>query len=335
MVVNKSVNKAAKIFVAGHRGLIGSSLCRQLKELGYTNVLTATRAELDLADQTQVYDFIAKHKPDTVLVAAAKVGGILANSTYRVEFIAENLQIQNNLILGAHRANVPRLVFLGSSCIYPRMAPQPMPEGALLTGELEFTNRPYALAKIAGLELVASLRTQYGRNYFSVMPTNLYGPGDNFHPENSHVLPGLMRRFWEAKRKNLPEVAIWGSGAAFREFLYVDDCAEGIIFLMENFEEKELKERGLTQKGMYHVNLGSGMEVTIRDLAQLIKKCVGYDGAIRFDTTKPDGTPRKLVDSSLLNAMGWKAHTDLTTGIRKTFDWLQTEFAAHPDSLRL
>lgn len=314
---------------------MGASLCRQLTAQGYTNILTATHSELDLCNQQQVYDFIAQKKPHTLIVAAARVGGIHANGTYRAEFIAENLQIQNNLIWGSHLANIPRLVFLGSSCIYPRLAPQPMSESALLTGELEYTNRPYALAKIAGLELVASLRMQHGRNYFSAMPTNLYGPGDNFHPQNSHVLPGLLRRFWDAKRLGLPKVEIWGSGDALREFLYVDDCAEGIIHLMENFDEKAIIERGLNKSGFFHVNLGSGMEVSIRDLSILLKSIVKYEGEVAFDRSKPDGTPRKLLNSSLANAMGWRAHTLLESGIRQTFEWLQGEFANRPASLRL
>ena len=329
------VDKNVKIFVAGHRGLIGSALCRQLKAAGYSNVLTAPRCELDLCNQKSVYDFLRNERPHTVIVAAARVGGIYANGTYRAEFIAENLQIQSNLIWGAHLADVPRLVFMGSSCIYPRNVPQPMAESALLTGELEYTNRPYALAKIAGLELVSSLRMQFGREYLSVMPTNLYGPGDNFHPQNSHVLPGLMRRFWDAKRLGLPQVAIWGSGTAFREFLYVDDCADGIIHLMEHYDEAPLKARGLTEKGYYHVNLGSGMEVTIRELADLLRNCLGYQGNTVFDKTKPDGTPRKLVDSTLASEMGWKAKTSLESGIRRTFDWLQTQAGAQSKDLRL
>lgn len=333
--MSTGLSKSDSIFVAGHRGLIGSSLCRQLKLAGYSNIMTVNRDQLDLSQQQPVYDFLAERKPATVIIAAAKVGGILANSTYRSQFIAENLQIQNNLILGAHRAGVQRLVFLGSSCIYPRLAPQPMPEDCLLTGELEYTNRPYALAKIAGLELVAALRMETKRHYFSVMPTNLYGPEDNFHPLNSHVLPALLRRFWEAKRSVQSEVSIWGTGSAFREFLYVDDCANGIIHLMENFDESQLTKRGLTQKGWYHVNLGSGSETTIRDLAVTIKKIVGYEGTITFDTSKPDGTPRKLVDCSLASAMGWKAKVDLETGIRLTYDWLQTQFAKDPTQLRI
>jgi GDP-L-fucose synthase len=310
-----------KIYIPGHRGLIGSALVRNLKARGYTNILGKTRKELDLLDPVRAKEFIANEKPDTIIVAAALVGGIHANNTYRSEFIYQNLQIQNNIIWSAHELGIENLIFLGSSCIYPRQAPQPMPEGCLLTGPLEYTNRPYAIAKIAGMELVNCIRQQYGRNYFSVMPTNLYGPGDNFHPENSHVLPALIRRFVEAKSQNASEVVIWGSGTPLREFLHVDDCADAIVHLMENVKKGTLETLPPAKDGWYHVNVGSGSEVSIGDLAQVISDAVGYKGKLKFDRTKPDGTPRKLMDNSLLRQLGWNPRINLKEGVSSTVNW--------------
>jgi GDP-L-fucose synthase len=310
-----------KIYIPGHRGLIGSALVRNLKGRGYTNILGKTRQELDLLDPMRAKEFLAKERPDTIIVAAALVGGIHANNTYRSEFIYQNLQIQNNIIWSAHELGIDNLIFLGSSCIYPRQAPQPMPEGCLLTGPLEYTNRPYAIAKIAGMELVNCIRHQYGRNYFSVMPTNLYGPGDNFHPENSHVLPALIRRFVEAKSQNASEVVIWGSGTPLREFLHVDDCADAIVHLMETVKKGTLETLPPAKDGWYHVNVGSGSEVSIGDLAQVISDAVGYKGKLRFDRTKPDGTPRKLMDNSLLRQLGWNPRINLKEGVSSTVNW--------------
>jgi GDP-L-fucose synthase len=254
-------------------------------------------------------------------VAAALVGGIHANNTYRSEFIYQNLQIQNNIIWSAHELGINNLIFLGSSCIYPRQAPQPMPEGCLLTGPLEYTNRPYAIAKIAGMELVNCIRQQYGRNYFSVMPTNLYGPGDNFHPENSHVMPALIRRFVEAKAQNAAEVVIWGSGTPLREFLHVDDCADAIVHLMETVKNGSLETLPPARDGWYHVNVGSGSEVSIADLAQTVSDAVGFKGKLVFDRSKPDGTPRKLMDNSLLRGLGWTPKISLKEGVQSTVKW--------------
>jgi len=310
-----------KIYIPGHRGLIGSALVRNLKGRGYTNILGKTRKELDLLDPVRAKEFIAKEKPDTIIIAAALVGGIHANNTYRSEFIYQNLQIQNNLIWSAHELGIDNVIFLGSSCIYPRQAPQPMPEGCLLTAPLEYTNRPYAIAKIAGMELVNCIRQQYGRNYFSIMPTNLYGPGDNFHPENSHVLPALIRRFVEAKAQNTSEVVIWGSGTPLREFLHVDDCADAIVHLMETVKNDSLETLPPSKDGWYHVNVGSGSEVSIGDLAQIISDAVGYKGKLKFDRTKPDGTPRKLMDNSLLRQLGWSPRINLKEGVSSTVNW--------------
>ena len=301
------MEKQAKIYVAGHRGMVGSAIYRRLKELGYENIITRTSKELDLRDQQAVKEFFENEKPEYVFLAAAKVGGIMANNIYRADFLYENLAIQNNVIHFSHENDVKKLMFLGSSCIYPKMAPQPLKEDYLLTGTLEPTNEPYAIAKIAGIKMVESYRLQYQDNYISVMPTNLYGINDNYHPENSHVLPALIRKFHEAKVNNSPTVSIWGSGTPLREFMYADDLADACIFLMENYDDLQF------------VNIGVGEDVSIRDLAQLIKEVVGFEGQLEFDSSKPDGTPRKLMDVSKLNSLGWKAKTDLKDGIRLAY----------------
>lgn len=310
-----------KIYIPGHRGLIGSALVRNLKARGYKNIIGKTHQELDLLDFNRAREFIASESPDTMILAAALVGGIHANNTYRSEFIWQNLQIQNNMIWLAHELGVENLIFLGSSCIYPRDAPQPMPEDCLLTGPFEYTNRPYAIAKIAGMELVNCIRLQYKRNYFSVMPTNLYGPGDNFHPENSHVLPALIRRIVLAHSQNDPEVVIWGSGTPLREFLHVDDCADAIVHLMETVKEGTLEQQPPARDGWYHVNIGSGIEVSISELAQTIADAVGYSGKLVFDRTKPDGSPRKLMDNAVLRGLGWAPKVLLRDGIASTVQW--------------
>jgi len=310
-----------KIFVAGHRGLVGSSIVEALEARGYDKIVTRTRSQLDLLDSMAVQRFYAEERPDVVIVAAAKVGGIHANNVYRADFIYENLTIQNNLIWNAHLSGVHRLVFLGSSCIYPRNAPQPMPETCLLTGELEYTNRPYALAKIAGLELVNTLRLQHCRDYFSVMPTNLYGPRDNFHPENSHVLPALIRRFIEAKENGAKSITVWGSGKPRREFLYSSDCAEAIVHLTENIAGEYLEALPSASEGFYHINVGTGEDVSIHDLAHTIANITEFTGKIDFDHSRPDGTPRKLLDVSQLVKLDWRPRVSLTDGIRATIDW--------------
>lgn len=315
------LKRSDKIFVAGHRGLMGSHIIDVCKRRGFQNLLTRTREQLDLRDQAAVEAFFASEKPDMVFLGAAKVGGIMANDLYRADFIFENLQIQNNVIWSAHKHGTHRLVFLGSSCIYPREAPQPMSEACLLTGKLEITNRPYAIAKIAGLELVHSLRLQYGHDYFSVMPTNLFGPRDNFHPENSHVLPGLMRRFHEANELSLPEVAVWGSGSPKREFMYAEDCAEACVFLAETVSKEQLDSSSVGLEKWSHVNIGSGEEVTIAELARLVASTVGYQGRIRFDLSKPDGTPRKLLDTSLLRRFGWQPRHTFHERLKETYAW--------------
>lgn len=301
------MEKQAKIYVAGHRGMVGSAIYRRLKELGYENIITRTSKELDLRDQQAVKEFFENEKPEYVFLAAAKVGGIMANNIYRADFLYENLAIQNNVIHFSHENDVKKLMFLGSSCIYPKMAPQPLKEDYLLTGTLEPTNEPYAIAKIAGIKMVESYRLQYQDNYISVMPTNLYGINDNYHPENSHVLPALIRKFHEAKVNNSPTVSIWGSGTPLREFMYADDLADACVFLMENYDDLQF------------VNIGVGEDVSIRDLAQFIKEVVGFEGQLEFDSSKPDGTPRKLMDVSKLNSLGWKAKTDLKDGIRLAY----------------
>jgi GDP-L-fucose synthase len=306
-----------RAYVAGHRGMVGSAIARSLEANG-AEILTATRPELDLADQSAVRGFLAKERPDTVIVAAAKVGGIHANNTMPAEFIYENLMIECNLIDSAYRAGVERLLFLGSSCIYPRNAPQPMPEEALLTGTLEPTNEPYAIAKIAGIKLCESYNRQYGTDYRSAMPTNLYGPGDNFHETNSHVLPALLRRFHEAKQAGSEEVVIWGTGTPKREFLHVDDMAAACVFLLNL---PKVVYAANTQPMLSHINVGTGSDVSIADLAQTIALVTGFEGRISFDSTKPDGTPRKLLDVSRLTNMGWTASIPLEEGLRQTYDW--------------
>lgn len=305
-----------KIYVAGHRGMVGSAIVRHLEAKGYTNIVTRTHAELDLTNQASVKSFFDLEKPDQVYLAAAKVGGIHANNTYPAEFIYDNLMVQNNVIHQAFASGVKKLLFLGSSCIYPRLAPQPMSEDALLTGKLEPTNEPYAIAKIAGIKMCESYNRQYGEShgvdYRSVMPTNLYGPGDNYHPENSHVLPALIRRFHEAKVNNSPEVVIWGTGTPRREFLYVDDMATASVFVMDL--EKAIYDQH-THPMQSHINVGYGSDLTIAELAVEIAQAVGYEGKISFEVSKPDGTPRKLMDSSRLARLGCKASVDLSTGI--------------------
>ena len=306
----------SKIYVAGHRGMVGSAIVRALKNQGQTHFVVRTHAELDLTDQQAVRHFFETEKPDQVYLAAAKVGGIHANNTYPAEFIYQNLMVQANVIDAAFRNGVQKLLFLGSSCIYPRLAPQPMSEDALLTGTLEPTNEPYAIAKIAGIKLCESYNRQYGVDYRSVMPTNLYGPGDNYHQENSHVIPGLIRRFHEAKISGAPIVTIWGTGTPRREFLYVDDMASASVYVMQL---PKAKYEQYTQPMQSHINVGSGSDVTIAELAQAIAQTVGYTGQIEFDATKPDGTPRKWMDSKRLNDLGWQAQVSLLEGLKLAY----------------
>ncbi len=302
------MEKSAKIYVAGHNGMVGSAIVRKLKAEGFNSIITRSSKELDLRDQRTVSEFFATEKPDYVFLAAAKVGGILANNIYRADFLYENLMIQNNVIHSAYKNEVTKLMFLGSSCIYPKLAPQPLKEDYLLTGELEPTNEPYAIAKIAGIKMCDAYRSQYGCNYISVMPTNLYGPNDNYDLNNSHVLPALIRKVITAKNNNEPTVTIWGTGTPKREFLYVDDLADACFYLMETYNEPGL------------VNIGVGDDVSILELAQLVTKVVGYEGEIITDTTKPDGTPRKLMDVGKLTAQGWKAKVSLEVGITKVYN---------------
>ena len=312
------MNLNDKIFVAGHQGMVGSAIIRQLKSRGFSNLLTLTRAELDLTDQLKVENFFYKEKPDYVILAAGKVGGIHANNIYPADFIYTNLMIEANVIKSSFMANVKRLLFLGSTCIYPKLAQQPMPEDALLSGILEETNEPYAIAKIAGIKLCESFNRQHGTDYRSVMPTNLYGMNDNFHPENSHVIPGLMRRFHEAKINNLSDIKVWGSGKAKREFLYVDDMAEASLFVLEL--DKKIYEAN-TEPMLSHINVGTGIDVSINELAEIMKKITGFKGSISFDSSKPDGSPRKLIDISRLSKMGWNYKTNLIDGLAKTYEW--------------
>jgi len=302
------LEKNSKIYVAGHRGMVGSAIYRKLQKEGYTNLVTRTSDELDLRNQQAVNDFFAAEKPDYVFLAAAKVGGIVANNTYRADFLFENLAIQNNVIHNAYLTGVKKLMFLGSSCIYPKMAPQPLKEDYLLTGTLEETNEPYAIAKIAGIKMCDAYRDQYGCNFISVMPTNLYGYNDNYHPQNSHVLPALIRKVHEAKMNNEKQVTVWGSGAPMREFLFADDLADACYFLMENYNEPNL------------INIGVGHDLTIKDLALLIKDVLGFEGELVFDASKPDGTPRKLMDVSKLHNLGWKHKVELPEGIALAYD---------------
>ena len=306
------MSKNDRIFVAGHRGMVGSAIMRKLQNHGYTNIVMRARNELDLVQQAAVRTFFAEERIDQVYMAAAKVGGILANNSYPAEFIYQNLMVEANVIHEAWHAGVKKLLFLGSSCIYPRLAPQPMAENMLLTGVLEPTNEPYAIAKIAGVKICESYNRQYGTDYRSVMPTNLYGPGDNYHSENSHVIPGLLRRFHEAKQNAAPEVLIWGTGAPMREFLYVDDMAEACLHIMELDPDSYARN---TQPMLSHINIGTGEDLSIRDLAKTIGEVVGYQGRIAFDTTKPDGTPRKLMDVGRMKSLGWRPQVDLRDGL--------------------
>jgi len=303
------MKKTSKIYVAGHRGLVGSAIMRNLTKNGYENIITKTHDELDLLDAVAVTNFFKKEKPEYVFLAAAKVGGIHANNIYPADFIYQNLQIQNNIIHNAHLNNIKKLLFLGSSCIYPRECPQPIKEEYLLTGPLEKTNEAYAVAKIAGIKMCQSYNKQYGTKYISVMPTNLYGINDNFDLETAHVLPALLRKFHEAKVNNDPEVVIWGTGKPMREFLYVDDMADACIYLMNHYSDDDI------------VNIGTGQDISIKELAKTISDIVGYQGKIIHDTTKPDGTPRKLLDVSKLHALGWTHQTSLKEGIKLTYDW--------------
>ncbi|MCX8080961.1 MAG: GDP-L-fucose synthase [Bacteroidia bacterium] len=302
------MEKNARIYVAGHRGMVGSAILRALEKRGFSNFILAGSDDLDLRNQQKTFDFFQTHRPDYVFMAAAKVGGIHANNIYRAEFLYDNLQMELNVIHAAYLTKVKKLLFLGSSCIYPKLAPQPLKEEYLLSGYLEETNEPYAIAKIAGIKLCENYRRQYGCDFISGMPTNLYGPNDNYHPENSHVLPALIRKFHEAKENNHHEVVVWGTGSPMREFMHADDMADACVFLMENYS------------GISHINIGTGEDISIRDLALLIKKIVGYQGEIRFDTSKPDGTPRKLMDVGRLHAMGWKHRISLEEGIRSVYE---------------
>jgi GDP-L-fucose synthase len=302
------MEKHEKIYIAGHRGMVGSAMHRKLLAEGFNNIIVKTSAELDLTNQQAVADFFAQEKPDYVFLAAAKVGGIVANNTYRADFIYLNLMIESNIIHQAYVNKVKKLMFFGSSCIYPKLAPQPLKEDYLLTGELEYTNEPYAIAKIAGIKLCESYRDQYGCNFISVMPTNLYGYGDNYHPNHSHVLPALIRRLHEAKENNTPFIEAWGTGTPLREFLFVDDLADACYLLMQDYNEKQF------------VNVGCGEDISIKDLIEVIKKVVGYKGEIRFDTTKPDGTPRKLMDATKLRNMGWQPKISLKEGITLAYN---------------
>lgn len=301
------MDKNSKIYIAGHKGMVGSAIQRRLQKEGFTNFVLRTSAELDLRNQQTVADFFENEKPEYVFLAAAKVGGILANNTFRAEFLYDNLQIQNNVIHQSWKTGVKKLMFLGSSCIYPKLAPQPLKEEYLLTGLLEPTNEPYAIAKIAGIKMCDAYRSQYGCNFISVMPTNLYGPNDNYDLSNSHVLPALLRKFHEAKMNNEPEVMVWGSGTPLREFLHADDMADACVFLMKNYNEPGL------------INIGVGEDISIKELAEMIKEITGFSGQIVFDTSKPDGTPRKLMDVAKLNALGWRASINFKNGISSVY----------------
>ena len=310
------LDRSARTYIAGHRGLVGGAVLRHFTKSGFDNVVTRTSTELDLRDAPAVEEFFAAEKPATVVMAAAKVGGIVANSTYPADFISDNLRVQVNVLDAAARHGATKLLFLGSSCIYPKMAEQPIREDSLLTGPLEETNDAYAIAKIAGVLQVQALRRQYGVHFISAMPTNLYGPGDNFHPTNSHVLPGLIRRFHEAKTQQAPSVTVWGTGTPRREFMHVDDMARACLYLLEHYDEPE------------PINVGIGSDLSIRELAELVAEVVGYQGSLEFDSSKPDGTPRKLLDVSKLHALGFKEQIDLRTGLAETHAWYQEQLAA-------
>lgn len=305
-----------KIYVAGHRGLVGSAITREIDRVEQDRWIGRTRSELDLCNRESVLKFVESEKPDAMIIAAAKVGGIVANDTYPVEFLTENLQIQSNLMDAAHAAGVPNLVFLGSSCIYPKFAQQPISEDSLLTGPLEETNEAYAIAKIAGVKLVQAYRKEYGHNWTSAMPTNLYGPGDNFDLQTSHVLPALIRRFHEAKISNSKSVTLWGTGSPLREFLYVDDLAKAVLFLLDKYDDGTA------------LNVGVGEDISIKDLAYLVADVVGYQGEIEWDSSKPDGTPRKLLNTERINSLGWKHEVSLTSGIQLTYEWFQRNYCS-------
>lgn len=307
------MEKDSLIYVAGHKGMVGAAITRKLKQEGYNNLAERTSAALDLRNQEAVNSFFNEIKPGYVFLAAAKVGGIIANNTYRAEFLYDNLLIESNIIHAAYRTGVRKLLFLGSSCIYPKLAPQPLREEHLLTGLLEPTNEPYAIAKIAGIKLCEAYRDQYGCNFISAMPTNLYGEGDNYHPQNSHVVPGLIRKFHEAKMEGRPSVQIWGTGSPLREFMYVDDLADACVFLMKNYNDRQF------------INIGTGEEIAISELALLISEVVGYTGTIEFDPSKPDGTPRKLMDSTRIHATGWRHTISLREGLQKAYSFFQQE----------
>lgn len=313
--------KNKKIYLAGHTGMVGSAIYRKLQSKGYKNILTKNLSELDLRNQSSVEKFFSETKPEILIIAAAKVGGILANNTYRAEFLYDNLMIEANLIHSAYLNKVEKVVFLGSSCIYPKLAPQPLMEEYLLTDTLEFTNEPYAIAKIAGIKLCENYYRQFGCNYISAMPTNLYGPNDNFNLETSHVLPALLRKFHEAKVEEKESVTIWGTGKPLREFMYVEDLADAIVFMMENINAKDLYENGIT-----HLNAGTGKDISISDLAKLIAEITEFKGKIVYDSSKPDGTPRKLMDVTRLNNLGWKYKTELQDGITQTYNWFLEKY---------
>jgi len=320
-----ALKKLDKIYVAGHRGLVGSAIIRQLEKTGHQNIIVRPHNKLDLTNQAAVQNFFSEEKPDFVILAAAKVGGIYANNTYPADFIYENTMIQTNVIHSAYVSGVKKLLFLGSSCIYPKSVEQPMREDALLTGPLEPTNEPYAIAKISGIKLCESYNRQYGTDFRSVMPTNLYGINDNFHPENSHVIPALMRRFHEAKVNGESKVVVWGTGKAMREFLYVEDMADASLFVL-NLDQDTYRK--YTQPMLSHINIGTGVDISIKELAETMRKVTGFSGNIEFDTSKPDGTPRKLLDTSRLKSMGWTYKTPLIKGLKATYEWyLKTEYS--------
>lgn len=316
------MNQNDKIFVAGHTGLVGSAIVRNLKSKNFTNILTISHSELDLTNQSLVYNFFAKEKPDFVIIAAAKVGGIYANNNFPADFIYDNIMIQTNIIHSSFKFNVKKLLFLGSSCIYPRLSDQPISEDALLTGPLESSNEPYAIAKISGIKLCESYNRQHNTDFRSAMPTNLYGVNDNFHPNNSHVIPGLIRRFHEAKIDNLSEVVVWGDGTAKREFLFVDDMANAAIFLLNLKKEKYYN---IVDPMLSHINIGTSRDITIKELAEKIQDVIGYKGSIKFDCSKPNGSPRKLTDNSKLIKMGWKYEISLNEGLSMTYDWFKKQ----------